>query len=61
MKNMKSLVIKWKEEKQNLQEAISAWRNMARVDGITPGILRSAPKTAIGIKRAGSAASAGEN
>ena len=36
VKSMKSLVIKCKEDKSDLHSAISAWRNMAREDGITP-------------------------
>ena len=36
VKSMKSLVIKCKEDKSDLHYAISAWRNMAREDGITP-------------------------
>ena len=36
VKNLKSLVLKCNEDKTNLQSAITAWRNMAREDGITP-------------------------
>ena len=36
VKNLKSLVIKCKDSGEDLKCAISAWRNMAREDGITP-------------------------
>ena len=39
VKNMKALVERCNERKENLEEAIAAWRNMARNDGTTPAEL----------------------
>ena len=36
VKNLKAIVTRAHAEKANLEEAIAAWRNMARADGISP-------------------------
>ena len=39
VKNMKALVERCYARKENLEEAIAAWRNMARADGTSPAEL----------------------
>ena len=39
VKNLKAIVTRTHAEKANLEEAIAAWRNMARADGISPSQL----------------------
>ena len=39
MKNMKSLILRCVDRKENLSIAIAAWRNMARADGVSPAKL----------------------
>ena len=39
VKNLKAIVTRTHAEKANLEEAIAAWRNMARADGIGPSQL----------------------
>ena len=39
VKNLKAIVTRTHAEKANLEEAVAAWRNMARADGISPSQL----------------------
>ena len=39
VKSLKAIVTRTNAEKANLEEAIAAWRNMARADGISPSQL----------------------
>ena len=39
VKNLKAIVTRTRAEKANLEEPIAAWRNMGRVDGISPSQL----------------------
>ena len=39
VKNMKSLILRCVDRKENLSIAIAAWRNMARADGVSPAQL----------------------
>ena len=38
-KNMKSLILRCADRKEELSIAIAAWRNMARADGVNPAQL----------------------
>ena len=39
VKNMKKLILRCKEKGENIPQAIAAWRNMARADGLSPSQL----------------------
>ena len=39
VKNMKSLILRCADRKEELSTAIAAWRNMARADGVSPAQL----------------------
>ena len=39
VKNLKAIVTRTNAEKANLEEAVAAWRNMARADSISPSQL----------------------